>query len=348
MDGHDYNAWVPPPSAYVAMRTTEAASGGGRIPRSVVGEVSNSFGAAAAKRGLDEASPGGLPVKRARSMSPVWSESTHRMFVEAIYQVGIKHASPSVILENMTLSDEAVTSERVKSHLQKYRKNKKKSKEEFMREYESWMQKALAVGAAGGGNAVLASPVALIEMMGMGNLLGGDVAALLAYSTMAEDSHRTASSGIQPDATLSMIQSGHDVARFVTGAKIPFPTLSEEERRSFLGTSIGHVVSLFYSMTQYIMSEREAKKKEGNEVTPEEEVDGTNSDSYLRRPWLESGSTNFYENDDSRRDRGPGIVGYGPEADPNARTCDSRATSPVVKSSHGKRAAAMPPKNYDS
>ena len=48
-----------------------------------------------------------------------------------------------------------------------------------------------------------------------------------------------------------MMQSGYDVARLVTGARIPFPALSEEERKSFLGTSISHVVSLFHDAVHH-------------------------------------------------------------------------------------------------
>ena len=86
------------------------------------GEVWGNNGNNTAKRGLLDEASSCIPAKRA-----VW-ESTHRMFVAAIYKAGIKHASPSVIMENMTLSHKAITSERVKSHLQKYRNNEKNRK----------------------------------------------------------------------------------------------------------------------------------------------------------------------------------------------------------------------------
>ena len=45
------------------------------------------------------------------------------------------HASPSTILEFMTPNLD-ITSERVKSHLQKYRLNRQKSQNEFMQNYD--------------------------------------------------------------------------------------------------------------------------------------------------------------------------------------------------------------------
>jgi hypothetical protein len=159
-----------------------------------------------------------------------WTSAMHRQFVEAIYEIGINHASPSVIMEHMAyMSPEPVdrmdngtgssidsyvasghiTSERVKSHLQKYRKNKKKSKDKFRREYDRWMQKALTIVgglSAAARTSLVAAPTAVVEMMGevVGDikkesrarkqdlskrLLGGDVPAFLTFSVLLEEEH---------------------------------------------------------------------------------------------------------------------------------------------------------------
>jgi SHAQKYF class myb-like DNA-binding protein len=66
-----------------------------------------------------------------------WSREMHRAFVEAVYATGVKHASPSVILDAMVNTTQMpLTSERVKSRLQKYRNNVEKSKKDFLKEYE--------------------------------------------------------------------------------------------------------------------------------------------------------------------------------------------------------------------
>jgi hypothetical protein len=155
-----------------------------------------------------------------------FTEGCHRRLVEAIFEIGMSHASPAVIMEHMVFPTadwvddsgqrleslvEQVTSERVKSHLQKYRKNKHKSKEEYMREYDRWTQKALTVvggiSAAARTNLVI-TPTAVLHMMGHSSggvedvssskssiaepshrLLGGDLPAYLTFSVMLEEEH---------------------------------------------------------------------------------------------------------------------------------------------------------------
>ncbi len=117
-----------------------------------------------------------------------WGTKIHRSFVSAIYEVGLKHASPSVILEHMSEHPETINSERVKSHLQKYRSKRERSKQEFMDEYDSWIQKALTLeGLRGADSAGMApSPLAALEMMGKDKLAAGGLAAFLSYSVMME------------------------------------------------------------------------------------------------------------------------------------------------------------------
>jgi SHAQKYF class myb-like DNA-binding protein len=196
------------------------------------------------------------PAKRSKTNSrpDAWTESAHRQFVETIYDVGVKNASPAVILENMTEHHQAVTNERVKSHLQKYRNNRNKSKQEFVDEYNSWMQKALTVGAAG--SSELASPSAIVHMMGTGKLQGGDLAAFLSYSAMFDENCE-----LHGQSDIPQIRSS-EFTNYMRGAQVPFPVLTEEERKSPLGISISHVVSLFNSMTQCIMQERQTRDSE--------------------------------------------------------------------------------------
>jgi len=106
-----------------------------------------------------------------------WSQELHRLFVAAIHDAGLSQSSPSVLMENMTSRPESLTSERVKSHLQKYRKNKEKSRAEFLGDYDSFMRKAMTVGSAGNhlnhingrGNGsashVIMPPEAMMEMV---------------------------------------------------------------------------------------------------------------------------------------------------------------------------------------
>jgi hypothetical protein len=284
-----------------------------------------------------------------------WTEEMHRQLVEAIYEIGVSHASPSVIMEHMTFmsttealdgpdaaasdysSSNQVTSERVKSHLQKHRKNKQKSKDEFRREYDRWMQKALTVVggiSAAARTSLVSTPAAVVEMMRetttesakassskddpTKKLLGGDVAAFLAFSVMLDEEHARISQQERPtaldqspsqpvvsaaEASLMMRRNGGDLpatcasqkqaflpsameyTQSLSGARIPLPVLSEEERQSSLGVSISHVVGLFYSLSHRLIKERRKDQQQSSNICDAEgnngEASGTNQQPSL-------------------------------------------------------------------
>lgn len=64
----------------------------------------------------------------------VWSEPLHQDFVAAVFDIGLKCASPKLLLEMMPVVD-GLTSEHIKSHLQKYRLHRQRSREEFLKSY---------------------------------------------------------------------------------------------------------------------------------------------------------------------------------------------------------------------
>jgi hypothetical protein len=299
-----------------------------------------------------------------------WTEQLHRQLVEAVYEIGISHASPAVIMEHMRLlnngaarassigvrnpssvqgnptndvcvndsmipyygqrdsrgsctnpvitkneahddnSQDAdfcsnfadVTSERVKSHLQKYRKNKEKSKEEFMSEYDSWLQNTLGAECVSSENAVVRGPTSTSNDDISGDsgklLLGGEFAAFLTRTVMNEDmvgiplrrgvavhpnqdvdetisdahgttisiqnQERTNTDASRKRVLTEITIEGGNSSRHkrMMGARIPFPVLTEDEKNSYLGESISHVASLFYSMTNHLMKIREEKGRQ--------------------------------------------------------------------------------------
>ena len=73
-----------------------------------------------------------------RGEGQCWSEADHRDFVAAIFEIGLKHSSPSALLEHM-VENEDLTVERVKSRLQKFRLKREESRAEFMSSYDETM-----------------------------------------------------------------------------------------------------------------------------------------------------------------------------------------------------------------
>jgi SHAQKYF class myb-like DNA-binding protein len=60
-------------------------------------------------------------------------------FASAIFDLGLKHASPKILIPLMP-QDANLNTEHIKSHLQKYRIHKQRSKEEFQQFYEKFIK----------------------------------------------------------------------------------------------------------------------------------------------------------------------------------------------------------------
>jgi len=221
----------------------------------------------------------------------VWSEEQHKDFVASIFEIGLKNASPAVILENMTQKLETITSERVKSKLQKYRsnKNKEKSKEEFMTTYCDFLQRIKSIQAAnpsarpGIGNhhhhqgiadatsldPVLSKVLDEIGTSAPGNkqlLLSGDVAGYLTYCVMKENKQTkktegqssangaTSSTSVLPTNVLR--KGARDYVDNYAGCAMQFPVLTDIEKKSSLGIAMTFIAGLFLTMSQHLTRER--------------------------------------------------------------------------------------------
>ena len=179
-----------------------------------------------------------------------FSHDNHRALVEAVYEVGLKNASPAVILENMTSTPECVTSERVKSHLQKYRQNRVKAKEEFMASYDRWIRKVLPV-ESDTSEKQMASPAALLEAMGSDSLAAGEIAASLTYSVLMNDtSIFSVEKGDVADIDSQEGKTSDDYLSYLSSsAALSFPTLTKAEEASSVGQALLHVRSMFTAIT---------------------------------------------------------------------------------------------------
>jgi SHAQKYF class myb-like DNA-binding protein len=219
-------------------------------------------------------------------ISDAWTEQQHQDFVAAIFEVGLKQSSPSVIMEHMTRWKGAamVTSERIKSKLQKYRCNKEKNKQEFMDEYHSFLQRAKLMGGSN-----LTNPSSILFMISPEEraLLGGDVAGYLTFAASkgegANRSNKTNPNlpggveGTYDGTVVSSLLLQNGVLDFVNdfaGRTIPFPSLSEAEKKSPLGASMTFVMGLFFSMQQQLIRDRDERGEntQGLKLSPSMEA----------------------------------------------------------------------------
>lgn len=148
------------------------------------------------------------------------------------------------------------------------------------------MRKALTVGgvsaSGGSGNHVVMPPDAMIDMMGGGKPSGGDIAAFLSYSVMTEGSEAN-NTGNTSVSSIGIARESQDYLKNFAGTNVPFPQLSEEEKKSPLGISMVYVMGLFSTMTEHMLRERRKRFKTNNNskdvaAHPDSPLSGTTND----------------------------------------------------------------------
>jgi SHAQKYF class myb-like DNA-binding protein len=223
----------------------------------------------------------------------------HRALVEAIFHTGLQSCSPSILLEEMMLKSDDITSERVKSHLQKFRKKGDLAVEEFMESYDSAMKKyddlfrrpsSLAISSA---DLQVYTDMFVTQGKADGCLLAGEAAANLTVADMLlpiqdtdmcdgqNDKNATSSTGcigdsdqkvsIPADPMLFMMQ-------FLQGqslTSVQLPVLTEEEKDSPLGASLCYIMGLFMSLRQHINDKRNESKSSERLSNSKPSVRGT-------------------------------------------------------------------------
>ena len=176
-----------------------------------------------------------------------WPDDLHRDFVSAIFDVGLKHASPSALLEHMPEHDQ-ITSERVKSHLQKYRLHRAKSKKEFMSCYDASLNNFQTSG---------------VNTRSLGS---GDMPAHLTYCTMNEPEEPEQPVAVHPQQG-ALQDTAHEMTGTSRGGALILPKLTEAEKQSPIGASMGYMMGLFFALRQQLMANRAAAaSSEGDQV----------------------------------------------------------------------------------
>eukprot|EP00977_Amphora_coffeiformis_P002682 scaffold516_cov175-Amphora_coffeaeformis.AAC.21 len=222
-----------------------------------------------------------------------WTKDLHRSLVEGIFSMGIRHASPSVLLDLMSnVRDFPLTSERVKSHLQKYRKHAYKSQADFMQEYDTFLQRALSIGSSQSSSGRLLPTANVVQIMGQEEpLYGGDAAAAATYDMLYKISrpkhggsegqredqmefdsavHQFLTPSVLKKESASLVEHCH-------GQTLEIPHLAPEEKESPLGLSLTHIVDTFKALTNELGRQRSGAVggsclRAGTNVEPEAPV----------------------------------------------------------------------------
>lgn len=206
-----------------------------------------------------------------------WGPKIHRSLVEAVFATGIRHASPSVLLNLMVnATDSQLTSERVKSRLQKYRNQADKSKADFMAEYDAFLQRALSIGSQSSGSTGRLLPLPhVLQIMGQREpLYGGDAAAAAAYDMFYKNGPSRDGEEVSDfDSTIHQMlipstlkQGSAALAQTLHGQDLEIPKLTDEEKASPLGASLEHVMGAFAALSEELDRQR-AQTKTGTHAT---------------------------------------------------------------------------------
>jgi SHAQKYF class myb-like DNA-binding protein len=200
-----------------------------------------------------------------------WPDDLHRDFVSAIFDVGLKHSSPSTVMEHMP-PHEQITTERIKSHLQKYRLHRQKAKKEFMTSYQQTMEQIHADGG----------------VHNMTSLSSGQVAAHLSYVSEhhpdpeTEGADDTEGGGQNTSTELTTTHEGEQKFQEETSkndsSQVPqqapaiveeptqdvfyLPKLTEAEKFAPIGISLGYLMGLFFTLRQQLEIQRQEQQKQ--------------------------------------------------------------------------------------
>jgi SHAQKYF class myb-like DNA-binding protein len=210
------------------------------------------------------------------------TEKEHRDLVAAIFNIGLEHSSPRAISDNMTgkikATYTALTLEKIKSKLQKYRKSKAKNTDEFMQIYDSTLAQMMSAYPLKNNGVTAKIPVSTTA-----NLASGEIAAYLThtivsgnqsaiksietqfeYSSPMNKTHESCegdTSPIQPDWPLEVEvppQLESDKVPPSNGGSLEFPALTAQERLSPIGASFDYFLGLFNSLRADIYQSRAA------------------------------------------------------------------------------------------
>ena len=203
------------------------------------------------------------PVNESSASNTSWTPDVHRAFVEAILLHGMNRASPNIIAQHMIIKDDSLTAERIKSHLQKFRKNKDKSIREFMTEYDAYLSQRIGV------------PLAYTRQREISELSGGEIAAHLTFASLVESGTTGETRFPQrqhlvfPGNKFRASSRELSYMEYISsrGMNLPYPNLTPEEAQTPIGVALQHVVGVIEAMNEQLMITRRSTVSSGTRTS---------------------------------------------------------------------------------
>lgn len=228
-----------------------------------------------------------------------WTAEQHRDFACAVFLAGMRTSSPAVILDSLQkgsteinhyanlsiLSPATITSANVKSHLQKYRKNKERNLKDFLEGYDSWMQTVKTLTSnlnvprdkdctVNTWRALNANTVfQLRELMNPDTLGPGEMAAFLSFRAMMHQKKRIKASAARETAAITgpqAVKSCHGnyvnksgdengLEKHLAYESVGYPKLTEAEKCSPIGMGLEFTKMLLSTIHAQVERQRRSQ-----------------------------------------------------------------------------------------
>jgi SHAQKYF class myb-like DNA-binding protein len=179
-------------------------------------------------------------------------EDLHRDIAAAIFEYGVTHACPSSISDNMQFHPAELTKERIKSRLQKFRKRRKKEKDEFLDDYDKFLDVAKREDYRPN----------LRKLIPLDRVYGGKAMALMAHSMMQENRLAAPLNTLGKTSVSEMTFTRTTNKYSHPAIKVPFPVLTEKEKSSTRGKSLALTLGLVQHLHKHLVEQRQAGSKD--------------------------------------------------------------------------------------
>ena len=195
-----------------------------------------------------------------------WSVESHRALVAHVFEVGLQKASPSVIIENMkdgaaSLSGMGITKEKIKSHLQKYRAGKDRSKADFLNEFDTWIRtsREKLVDQNRNRAGTVATSDDISKIADLSTIGAGEMAASLSLCCMLDDhAGDRATSTAETDLAVDLDDFANNVSALLDiGGALTVPTLTADEEATPLGKMMFNIMGCFSTLQKRLEEQRQ-------------------------------------------------------------------------------------------
>lgn len=190
----------------------------------------------------------------------------HRALVHAIYENGLAESSPLLIWEHMSEKIKAaypeLNIEKLKSKLQKYRKNKDKYEEEFMSEYDTTLKELMEPKSGGkghtsssGGPDIANLTHSIMTQKDANDDTPNSILHSFPFLSKEKSQDELQGGSLKPSVSAPILDNDNQDCSIMA-----LPVLTSAEKNSAIGQSFEFFLALFESLKCELYAQREQQR----------------------------------------------------------------------------------------